>query len=83
MRRLQDARTLDDDYGADHAGYRDAVEEATVTIIRAEATETEASAIWPDRIANDTGALGNDQPAQSGKRRRTIGSRFLKALTGD
>jgi predicted flap endonuclease-1-like 5' DNA nuclease len=79
-RRMPDARDADDDYGVDHAGYRDPVEEATVTIIRAEASETDAGSIVRTDVANDVGAA--DEP-RSVRSVRKIGSKFLKALTGD
>lgn len=79
-RRMHDQRGRNDDdlgYGHDHhAGYRDSVEEATVTIIRAEASETNAASVVPTDIANDTDE--KERPSV-----RKIGSRFLKALTGD
>jgi predicted flap endonuclease-1-like 5' DNA nuclease len=74
----------DEDEGEDYAGYRDAVEEATVTIIRAKGREEPASAVVPDRIANDQ--AGSPEDTDSGAdepRKRTFGSRFLRALTGE
>ena len=74
----------DEDEGEDYAGYRDAVEEATVTIIRAKVWEEPASAVVPDRIANDQ--AGSPEYTDSGAdepKRRTLGSRFLRALTGE
>ncbi|MFT7574004.1 MAG: putative flap endonuclease-1-like 5' DNA nuclease [Alphaproteobacteria bacterium] len=58
----------------------DSAEEATVTIIRAEASEERASSIVPRDIANDVAALDQQAPKP---RVRALGSRFLKALTGD
>ncbi|MFY0610267.1 MAG: hypothetical protein JXQ99_01980 [Hyphomicrobiaceae bacterium] len=81
-RRIQNARAYDDDIDTTStaAGYHDNVEEATVTIIRAESSQENAASVVPDNIANDAEA-----PAQPAKRpvAKTIGSRFLKALTGD
>lgn len=82
-RRVQNVRPIDGDFDEPSAGYRDAVDEATVTIIRAEASATDAADIWPNEIANDTGLAEDDAEAQPERRRRGFGSRFLKALTGD
>jgi predicted flap endonuclease-1-like 5' DNA nuclease len=74
----------DEDEGEDYAGYRDAVEEAAVTIIRAKGREEPASAVVPDRIANDQ--AGSPEATDSGAdepRKRSFGSRFLRALTGE
>ncbi len=76
----------DEDDRDGYAGYRDAVEEATVTIIRAKGQEEPASAVVPDQIANDQDgspeeadrARGDQQP-----KKRALGSRFLRALTGE
>jgi predicted flap endonuclease-1-like 5' DNA nuclease len=79
-RRLQGAHDADDDLDADHAGYRDSVEEATVTIIRAEASETDAGSVVRTDIANDVGDKDESKRVRAVKK---IGSKFLKALTGD
>ena len=81
--RIKRRRTVNDD-DIDEAGtnlsFRDTIEEATVTIIRAEASQEDASAVMPNDVANDAQAL--DEP-ENKKSARAIGSRFLKALTGD
>ncbi|MBU2531098.1 MAG: hypothetical protein KKB37_00040, partial [Alphaproteobacteria bacterium] len=64
--------------GAKSADVDAAVEEATVTIIRAAATERDAASILPNAVANDQVEV---QTGRKGMRR--IGARFLKALTGD
>lgn len=61
------------------ASYGNAVEEASVTIIRAESSQEDAASVVPNDIANDADA---PQPAEQKSSTRTIGSRFLKALTG-
>ncbi len=60
--------------------YGNAVEEASVTIIRAEASQEEAASVVPNDIANDADAP--EDPKQKGSA-RALGSRFLKALTGN
>lgn len=81
-RRIQNSRAYDDDIDTTSTttGYHDNVEEATVTIIRAESSQENAASVVPDNIANDAEA-----PAQPAKKpvAKAIGSRFLKALTGD
>lgn len=82
-RRIQNTRSYDDDeidHASTNASYRDTFEEASVTIIRAESSQEKASSVVPDEIANDA-----DAPAEPEKKPgvRAIGSRFLKALTGD
>jgi len=79
-RRLQSVRDTEDDFDADHVGYHDSVEEATVTIIRAEASETDAGGVVRTDIANDVGEADEPKPVHAV---RKIGSKFLKALTGD
>lgn len=74
--------------GAAYAGYHDAVEEATVTIIRARASEEFVSSVLPDRPANDQPravAEPSAPPELSGPapKKSSFGSRFLRALTGD
>ncbi len=61
--------------------FADEAEEATVTIIRAEASEEPASSILPQDPANDPAEPRPERPVERGARR--IGARFLKALTGD
>lgn len=70
----------DDDGGRPQLGYSESVEEASVTIIRAEASQEDAAAVVPNDIANDAEKPDQTAPKSSV---RTIGSRFLKALTGD
>lgn len=76
----------DDEPDVAYGSYSDTTEEAMVTIIRAEASEEDASTIMPNNIANDVSGPDqrgsqSDQPAKRDV--RAIGSRFLKALTGD
>jgi predicted flap endonuclease-1-like 5' DNA nuclease len=52
-RRLDVRGDEDEAIGEVYAGYRDAVEEATVTIIRAKGNEEPASSVVPERAAND------------------------------
>lgn len=79
--RLSASRRRSDGAGASQPqiGYSEAVEEASVTIIRAEASQEDAGVV-PNDIANDAETPGQtaSKPAV-----RSIGSRFLKALTGD
>jgi len=75
--RLQDRRN--NEYDRNHAGYHDAVDEATVTIIRAEASETDAASVVRTQADNDPDHIGAPERPTA----RKIGSRFLKALTGD
>jgi predicted flap endonuclease-1-like 5' DNA nuclease len=70
----------DDQWGGEQVNFGGAAEEATVTIIRAEASTAEASTIAPNGVANDTDAP-DQRPEQP--KARGLGSRFLKALTGD
>ncbi len=80
-RHIQDTRRFDmDDLGEPRGGYRDSIEEASVTIIRAEASQENAASVVPSEIANDA-----DSPAPTVRKSssRAIRSRFLKALTGD
>ena len=74
----------DEDGGADYAGYRDEVEEASVTIIRARGQEEPASGVVPEHIANDQAdpAAVPDSAGEKPKK-RAFGSRFLRALTGE
>jgi hypothetical protein len=83
--RRMDMRDDEDD-GDGYAGYRDAVEEATVTIIRAKGQEEPASAVVPDQIANDEDGSPDEADRTHGEqqpKKRALGSRFLRALTGE
>lgn len=74
-------RRFDDDEATrPQLGYSDSVEEASVTIIRAEASQEDAATVVPSDIANDAEKPNKATPKSSV---RAIGSRFLKALTGD
>jgi predicted flap endonuclease-1-like 5' DNA nuclease len=77
----------DDETEDDYAGYRDEVEEASVTIIRAKGQATPESSIVPEQIANDESDAGTEATQDEGRggtlKRRGLGLRFLKALTGD
>ncbi|MGI9479432.1 MAG: hypothetical protein ACR2PI_22205 [Hyphomicrobiaceae bacterium] len=81
--RIKRARSFSDDT-VDDAGtnisFRDNIEEATVTIIRAESSQEDASTVMPNDVANDEEAPNGPEKKKSV---RAIGSRFLKALTGD
>lgn len=68
--------------GESYAAYHDAVEEATVTIIRARASEEPVSSVMPERAANDQ-PLAEDAPAAPARKKGALGLRFLKALTGE
>jgi predicted flap endonuclease-1-like 5' DNA nuclease len=87
VRRMEQGEGESDE---DYAGYRDEVEEATVTIIRAKGQAEPESSIMPERIANDLSSVvdaarGNgEEPAEEASAKQPgLGSRFLKALTGD
>ena len=69
--------------GGDKGGYDGFLEEATVTIIRAEASETTTSAMFPNKVANDAEKPGAASSQDRRLKQKGLGSRFLKALTGD
>ena len=80
-RHIQDAHRFDeDDLDEPQIGYRDSIEEASVTIIRAEASQENAASVVPSEIANDA---DSPEPTVRKTSARAIRSRFLKALTGD
>lgn len=65
------------------SSHDDGMEEATVTIIRAESSETDAASIWPSEIANDTGSANEPAAHKAAESAPKLSSRFLRALTGD